>query len=330
MASALNTKINSYSLQRGLELSETVSASPTRTGTNTSSAMTTLGTTYEAAVGPIGGAGSWKFDYTTSTSTNGYLRSGNTGSSGEYSGTSDQDYSTGFWFKLNNLPTGTSNQALSLAQLQVTTTAGYGVWVSGSTAGIPNSITVQSGNGGVITGLSTTLSTGVWYYLALRRTTTRIYIYLNGTELGNFATAGPIAPNNWFLGGYLLASSSAGSVNISNYYLTTSTAIGPTQISEIWTSGSTSSVVNKTITETPATASALMTDPTIVIVANDHVEVTTSILVSATFPQNVTAGGDRNVNNVITEVLTASIQLVGTIDIATGSDISHTADLMTA
>ena len=87
---------------------------------------------------------------------------------------------------------------------------------------------------------------------------------------------------------------------------------------------------NITITETPATATALMTEPTIAITANNHTEITTSIPVSAEFPSNIAIIGDGNINFVITDILLASIEIINNIDISAGTSTSHTGDIMEA
>jgi hypothetical protein len=83
--------------------------------------------------------------------------------------------------------------------------------------------------------------------------------------------------------------------------------------------------ISDNILETPATATALIQEPTIVIVANNSVQVTTSIIVSAEFRENVVVTANVNVNNIITDVLTASTELINNVIISTGTDDSFSA-----
>ncbi|NBQ17264.1 hypothetical protein EBU24_03035, partial [bacterium] len=106
MASALNTKINSYALERGIEFSETYSLTPTRTGSNplgTYILSNTPDPAYESTVGPIGGSGSWKFVSKSA----GSVRFRTT-STNEWLGVNDTDYTQGFWFSVGSIPSLTS------------------------------------------------------------------------------------------------------------------------------------------------------------------------------------------------------------------------------
>lgn len=351
--SQLHDKINSYALERGIEFDQTYTLTPTRTGTNpllsTFARNSTANTVWESTVGPIGGSGSWNFQWSTTVATNSYFRGPASGST-ELLGVNDQDWSIGFWIKFNNLPTGTSLVAASLFQM-TPASSGIQIWMTGSGhATTPSTLNIATADGSS-TGTGTQLTTGTWYYIAARRKSNSYTIYINNSLFLTLGNTGTAASTTWQIGD-TTARAFNGSYNFSNYYLAPADTIGVTQIAEIWTAGSALPATNITITETPATAtalqvlptistssnnielpataSALMTEPTIVIVANDHVEITTSILVSATFPSNIIAGGDINVNNVITEVLTASAEIINNVIISTGTDESFSAAEFTA
>jgi hypothetical protein len=104
----------------------------------------------------------------------------------------------------------------------------------------------------------------------------------------------------------------------------------PTAIAEIYNVGINGNAVNINITETPATATALMTDPTIAVTIGDHVEITTSITASAIFPSNIVVTTQININNVITEVLTASTTIGDNITISAGTNVSISSTQLTA
>jgi hypothetical protein len=91
-----------------------------------------------------------------------------------------------------------------------------------------------------------------------------------------------------------------------------------------------STTSNAIITETPATATALLTEPTIIITTPNTTQITTSIVASVEFPSNITVLAIKNVNNVITDVLTASANLDDNVVVQAGSNISFSAEEMTA
>lgn len=244
MASALNTKINSYALERGIEFD---SAYPTsspfigpRTGTNplgTFTKNTTGNIVWEPTIGPIGGSGSWKLQMSTTTATNSYVR-GTVASATELTGVADKNWSTGFWFKLDTLPTGTSQSALGFMLFGDSST-GFSASISGLSSFNPaNFFVSQAGIGGISALNPTRLVVNRWYYFAVTRDNTSMKFYLDGVLLfdGYTSSTGTASTLMW---GDTSARTFTGSWNISNYYLAPLSAIGPTQISEIWTVGST-------------------------------------------------------------------------------------------
>lgn len=362
MASALNTKINSYTLERGIEYSEPYTLTPTKTGSNPIGvhSLNNTAPVYEPTVGPPGGAGSWRFNAPSSGAT----RFGTTAAN-ELLGISDEDWTQGYWFKVSAIPT----MSETLGQNGITiggmspnqTSAGWQANLvpigSLATSTAPNSVSLAgrivfnfNSNHLVYTPL---IVANTWYYVAVRRIGTNQSAYLNGALLGTeFNAELTAAPARIFFGSTLHTNNNAPQFWISNFHQSTATAIDATAISEIWTVGSSSGATGITITdipgtatalmvqpgvsisdiiiETPATATALMQEPTIVIVANDNVEVTTSIVVSAEFPGNVVISAIKNVNNVITEVLTASTIIGDNVTVTAGTNASISATEMTA
>jgi hypothetical protein len=350
MASALNTKINSYTLNRGIEFDEAFSLTPTRTGTNTLGTYTqnlSPNITYESTVGPPGGSGSWKFVLNNATNMNSWFLNATNPSTTEGAGISDGDWSMGVWFNLAALPNGGGFSPLIICVAPTASTVGYSIAVSGAdNAGDSNKITFNPNGGIAFYGPVVTVNQ--WHYAAIVKTGTSASYYYDGTLVTTktaLSAGGTIT--GFRFGGAGYGATNTTTMNLSNYYLTSTSQIGATQVGEIWTVGSTSASTNITvnetpatatalmvesvrsasanITETPATASALMTEPTIVIVANNNTQVTTSFLASVNIPENIVASAIKNVNNVVTEILTASAELINNVIVSTGIDDSFSA-----
>lgn len=242
MASALDTKINSYALRRGMELSEAITATPTRTGTNALGSWALRNSTnilYEPTVGPPGGAGSWRFYGIASTG-----GAFDTTSPSEFAGVDTEDWTFGIWFKVNPIPrffnpTGTvagltilrltpnSNSAGFVAQITPENTTNTDYWGKMNWNISTNSL------------ISPTVTADQWHYTAIRRIGTTVEAYYDGVLVGSetntnlTATASRLAIGNQ-LGGnfgnpYWWAS---------NFHYASSSVLGPTQIAEIWAVGS--------------------------------------------------------------------------------------------
>jgi len=330
MASALNTKINSYALERGIEFDQSFTTTPIRTGTNPLINAYTQNSTssivYESTVGPVGGAGSWNYQWSTTSGTNSYFRAP-ASSTNELLGVNDQDYSVGVWFKLNDLPTGISTAAASLFQITSNST-GFLISISGSTASTPSKLNMSIAGTTSFGDQPNSLTANTWYYLAVRRKSNVITVYLNNSVIWTTSHTGTSIASTWMIGD-TSARAFNGSYNASNYYLTTADEIDATAISEIWTAGS-GGGTNISITETPATADAMFAEPTIIVVTPDYTQITTSIVASAIFPDDISIIGNVNINNIVTEVLTADAELINNVIISTGTDESFSAAEFTA
>jgi hypothetical protein len=345
--SILSDKIASYTREIDFNFDQTYSLNPTLTGTDavfTTWQVINTPPVYESTVGPPGGAGSWYFTNATR------YRSNN---ATVMNGMLDNDFSFGGWFKipvLNNAST--SDTAFNLFGSFPTVFEGLTVFVTGgSHATFPNHIFISN----VSTGqFIQAISANTWYYVAIIKTSSdnTIKTYVNGIQVSTLVPATtPTTNPNYIQFGNTTGTSSDGNFNLAHYYHTTPTAINAAAIAEIWTAGSTAPIsvtitaapstatalivdpttsTGTTFTVTPITASALQTDSTIVIVANDNVEITTSIPVSATFPSNVVVSAIKNINNTITEILTASTELINNVIISTGTDDSFSATEFTA
>jgi hypothetical protein len=327
---ALKTKILTYSPE---QYYPNDSAYANTTLANSGSGTTgtwnkTGGTPTLNATGGPDGSGCWQFSTDPATETS--LRIfGSTTSGFPYSAQMDGDYSSGFWFRVPNLISGSTETTIDLGR------------VGGAAASAALTIALTGIDIGKIksTAVPTTLTSttryddGAWHYYAERMYSDGTnYIrerYIDGSlwNSGTVTNAGSIAYLQMADNSITATTGTITYIEVAHLYAAPSSSINGTAISQIWSAGTS---INKTITETPATATALQTEPTIAVTAGNHTEVTTSITASAEFPSNIVALGQKNINNIITDILTASIQLADAIDVATGFDISHTADLMTA
>lgn len=320
MASSLNTKINSYSIETGIEFDYAYSLAPTQTGTvtdNTNWAYTGITGSqpvHASTVGPIGGSGSWNFNSNRLSNITSRVRA--TTGNAIFANFNDYDYSVGFWFKLNNFDIASGSTSTNVIfNLVPAGTAGFAISVN-SNANINFSYGESS--------YTHTTSLNTWYFLSAIRSGGTITFYVNNTSVlsatatdTDSITALNFGPNNV----------STVDMNISNLYIATTSVVGTTQQTAIYNAGITPP--NVTINATPITATALQTEPTIVIVANDHVEITTSISVSATMPNPSVQTGEF-VNIQVLTTMDASIEMINNIEIDTGTNTSFSAAEMNA
>ena len=250
MASALNTKINSYALERGIEFDEAYSLTPTRTGTNSLgiwALQNSPAPTYEPTVGPPGGSGSWRFNCPNT----GSARFNSTAAS-ELAGIDDEDWTQGFWFKPSAIPTmsveGPQTNGITLFALTPSSTS------AGWAAAIvpPNSTATASGGsislaGRVVYGFTTQQATyspiiqaDTWYYIAARRIGTTMQGYFNGQLVGTENNSALTAtPSRISFSATSHSAQNNPQIWISNYHQAPSSVLGPTQIAEIYQVGST-------------------------------------------------------------------------------------------
>ena len=344
--SALHDKINSYALERGIEFDQTFTTTPTRTGTNPLISAFTQNTTsnivYEPTVGPIGGAGSWRFNWNSTAATNSYFRAPSSGSN-EMLGNADGDYSVGLWVRFSGIPSNNTNTVFFT--FGSTTGNGFNIAIGGSTSANAGKLVFNSSAGNVAS--TTAMPLNTWHYLAILKTPSNISIYINNELLITTGATGTTAATTWMLGNTAATTLTTDvKWNVSNYYMAPTSVIGATQIGEIWTAGSTAPGVNITFDAdpatatalamspaitgnaneivSPATASALQTEPTIAVETGDHVEITTSIPVSAEFPP-ATVSGQSSVN-INVGPATAYSELVNNIIVGSSNTVAFSAE----
>lgn len=325
--SGLYNITNSFNIENGIEFDQGITNPiiPTQTGStkdNTQAYWSFQGRTaiHQSSVGPLGGGASWRFNADTANG----CRLRNTGGA-ILTLSADGDYSIGFWAKINQLrASSTSDTSATIYTLENPATHGFSVCVTGGASATPNRISFNSTLTTTVTDI--TVDTNAWYYFAITKTGSNLNFYVNNQLK---ATRTNMQNANASLQGWGDPNTTEPfSVNISNFYHAPTSVIGPTQIAQIWAAGSIGPSAN--IQETPATASALMTEPTIATTIGDHVEITTSILVSATLATNITVSTQSNKNVVITETLTALAEIVNNVTISTGTDESFSAAEFTA
>ena len=232
MASALNTKINSYALNRGIEFDQAFTTTPTKTGTNPSQTISWGGSTvrpvWDQTNGPSGGNGSWKMFRSTASASNDYIRMA-VAQTGEALNMQDGTYSIGFWYKTDTLPTGTSTQVL----LDIYQNNTYGVTLSlygSGHASYPSRLSISGAGGSVVpTTTDWRIEANKWYYIAIIRKIVngsgQFSLYLNnvplientsglnlgGTsaissiQIGSFTSPAVWATGNWWISNYYLA-----------------------------------------------------------------------------------------------------------------------------
>lgn len=342
--SNLSTKILSYSPEQYIPFNTPYSLSPTNLGSGGTGAwsLNNEAPILNATGGPDS-TGCWQYNIGGNSDTSAtrfrILSSTSVTVNPEIT---DGSFSTGIWFRYTAPLTTTQTLSSSMTIFNVAYKSLYTtISVTGATSSNSNrgKLQTSSTQTGALVYSPTRIDDGSWHYLAIRfnETSSGVFnseVYVDGT-LWTTITAKTFTPSTTYLleTGFITQMSvtdNIGMLELSNLYITPYSTISSTEISEIYAAGAAPTSTNVTITETPATASALQTEPTIAITANDHVEVTTSILVSAEFPQNIVAIGDKNVEIHPDIVPTALVEMINNVEVSSGLDISFSAIEMTA
>lgn len=352
--SALSNKILTYNPEQYIRFNTAYSLSPTNLG---SGGTGTFSLSNETPIlisnGGPDGEGHWDFNLGSATDTSStrfrILSDTIVTATPEFT---DFDFSFGYWFKISQPLTVTGSNPIITQMTKsniitsVSKTAGtIGKLIVSITSATPSNITSTN-----------RVDDGFWHYFAAivttNGTTQTANYYLDGSFLGTMTF--PNGTSNAYVQfGQTTPTAletTLTQLSISNFYITPSSVIDATAVSEIWTAGqpggtnitinetpatatalmvesAISTTSNTTITETPATATALMTEPTIVVTQQgDHTEITTSFIGSAEFPQNWTVLTSINKDVVITETLNASVELLDNITVITNKDESFSAE----
>ena len=322
--SLLTDKIDSYTLERGIKLDGAYQLPPAMTGTLTASTAWTLtGSTPTQVAGPMAGQSAQRFTITSGTASR--LRS----SGNEISTISDMNYSVGAFFRWETFP-GTAQPSSVIFGIRPFGTTGFGVvaytedWPGDPYDGQKAvSIAIADNGYTFYEGDFPAVAQGKWIYIAIRRNGGTAEFYINGV-LGGTVTGLPNdSASTTFFDIGTGSTISTQVVDIANAYITSYSAIDATAIAQIY---DTSKLNLAEVT----TASATFPTPTISVVANDNVEVTTNFIASTEFPGNIVVSASQNINIVVTEVLTASTIIGDNIIVSAGTNTSFSATEMTA
>jgi hypothetical protein len=299
---------------------------------------------------PAGGDRSTLF--TTTSSTTARLRNTNTAMLNIFN---DSDFVTGFWFKSVSWKTPDYNDGYVIHSVgQASATGGGYAWFYATTPDnlTPTFIFEPGGTGLNVANTSINAGDGAWHFLAVRKIGTRIIAYVDMTQIYDSA--------NYISSDFLYSSNTtnaATSFNIghtdtynpssfmfSNFFTGSSTKFTQAVLNEIYAIGAgitnishsatpvtatalmtdPSILRGATITATPITASCLSTEPTVVIVANTTTQITTSVTASTLFP-SPTIQSSVNISNSA-PALTASVVFNSSeIDATTSTSFNSSA-----
>jgi hypothetical protein len=253
MASTLNTKINSYTIDTGIELSQPYAQVPSQTGTITEPASTYWARSgrnpvFESTVNPPNGSGSWLL---TSDANNGCYHRTN---GGAVIGTfRDHDWSAGAWFKFNSFASGIDLYSPIFRLLPNATSGfefGYRTYANGS----PTQFVVRGGGAEEI--LVGGIVLNQWYLLSVRRVGTQLIYYINGQSVSIQTRTSTTLQSEF---GWGNTNFYASSMNVCNIYAAPSNVITPEIITEIYISGMNLTNVNVSAPSDPMVATATAT-----------------------------------------------------------------------
>jgi hypothetical protein len=204
----------------------------------------------------------------------------------------DFDYTIGFWFKINTLPTGNTYGGLRLARIRPTTgiNGDFDFFVSGSTyPGNPSKVGYSfnaTGTNPTVYYVGPTLNTTEWHYLAIRRTSAtsvnNFEVYLDGQLVDNRTNSDVVLHPTFEFGAAF--ASNTGDYKIQNLHMSTSSAVGPYEIGQIWVAGNIqepATPVNAIYPPEPIYVNATIVDGTYIATQPDSVNVATSFPVDA-------------------------------------------------
>jgi hypothetical protein len=252
----LNSKINSYSIEKGIELNEAYALPPTETGTlgqssgSDWSVFSGIAPTYESTVGPVGGGGSWKFNV-AGDANGSRLRSINAAT---IATVNDKDFTAGCWVRFSQLPTGTSTSGCAIMQIGNIFSTGFSFWLASATSAFGNNFSFASTTG-VVVDSGVPCNVNQWYFLSVIVNGTSTKYYVDGVETNSLTRTLSGSGVQLFFGALNTTSHNA-IFNISNAFIAPNTVITASDLQTIYLAGS-----EKLVTADPATANALMVDP---------------------------------------------------------------------
>jgi len=250
MASTLNTKINSYAIENGIEFSQAYALVPNQTGTNTETLSSNWAKSgrdplFESAVNPPNGSGSWRM---LSNGTNQcYHRTRGGNIIGRFR---DHDWVTGIWVKFNSLATGIS-MSTPFWRLDPTATSGFEFGYTTYADGRPPQFYVRgSGAQEILVGQ---IVFDTWYLLSVNRIGNIMTHYINGQSVSIQTRNSTELQTNF---GWGTTTFYEASINISNQFVAASSVITPEDITDIYITGMNLLPTDVTASADPMTADA--------------------------------------------------------------------------
>jgi hypothetical protein len=204
----------------------------------------------------------------------------------------DFNYTIGFWFKVDSLPTGNNARGMTLARIKPSSgvNGDFEISVSGSSYTTAPSKLQVTFSGTTFTSFGPTLNTTDWRYLAIRRTSAtavnNFEIYLDGQLVSTLTNSDTGLHPDFVFG--LSSTVQSGSYNIQNLHMATSTALTAYEIGQIWLAGTIqepATPVNAIYPPEPIYVNATIVDATYIATQPDSVNIATSIPVSAFMPE---------------------------------------------
>jgi hypothetical protein len=252
MASTLNTKINSYAIETGIELSQAYALVPNQTGTHTESSSaywqkSGRNPVFESTVNPPNGSGSWKL---LSNGTDVcYHRTNGGAIIGRFT---DHDWAAGAFFKFNSFATGISLSS-PFFRLNPSATSGFEFGYKTYADNTPPQLYVRGGGAQEI--LVGQIELNRWYLLAARRVGTELIYYIDGQAVST-QTRTSTANQSEF--GWGTTINYEASMNVSNIFVGSSSVITPVAITDIYLTGLNLTPTSVTAAADPMTATAAM------------------------------------------------------------------------
>jgi hypothetical protein len=253
MASTLDTKINSYAIETGIELSQPYALVPSQTGTHPEPisaywARSGRNPVFESTVNPPNGSGSWKLVADANNSC--YHRTIGGAIIGRFT---DHDWAAGAFFKFNSFATGI-DLSMPFFRLFPSATSGFEFGYKTYANGTPSQFYVRGGGAQEI--LVGQIEFDRWYLLSARRVGTELIYYIDG-ETVSIQTRTSNANQSEF--GWGTTSTYANSMNVSNIFVGSSSVITPFVMTDIYLTGLNLTPTSVTAAADPMTATATAT-----------------------------------------------------------------------
>lgn len=253
MASTLNTKINSYAIETGIELSQEYALVPNQTGTHTEPISaywqkSGRNPVFESTVNPPNGSGSWRL--TIDANNPCYHRTNGGSIIGRFT---DHDWAAGAFFKFNSFATGI-DLSVPFFRLNPSATSGFEFGYKTYANGTPSQFYVRGGGAQEI--LVGQIEFNRWYLLSARRVGTELIYYIDGQSV-SIQTRTSTALQSEF--GWGTTGVYAASMNVSNIFVGSSSVVTPVVMTDIYLTGLNLTPTSATAPADPMTASATAT-----------------------------------------------------------------------